>query len=147
MPKASVLHTRKSITSGYRQEQQAHTRSMLTEILLILFGLLFVLTLWLGFQQTPPDQEQRQGYATAAVILFIAQAIITLFSLAWTGLFVLGAAWLALCLLCHHAVIHRNSRFDGQTCACSCFQLKDIMNHETWIVAALTAGLISVLRV
>ncbi len=120
---------------------------MWNELLLTWYAIAFLLTLWCGFQQTPADQEQRVEYANLAVSLFIVQAYITLFSLAWTGLFVLGAAWLALCLLCHHAVIHRNSRFDGQTCACSCFQLKDIMNHETWIVAALTAGLISVLRV
>lgn len=122
-------------------------RQMLVELLLTWYALAFLLTLWLGFQQTPADGEERAGYATAALVLLIVQALITLISLAGTNWFPLGAAWLAFTLLCHHAVIHRDSRFDGEACSCSWFQCSDVRNHETWVVAALTACWVSLLRV
>lgn len=120
---------------------------MLAEILIPCFILACLLSLCLGYKQTPLDEPERKEYAMAALILFIAQALVTLFSLAWTGYFVFGAGWLAFTLLCHHAMIHRNSRFDGEPCSSSWFQLSDIRNHETWIVAAITAGWVSALRI
>lgn len=120
---------------------------MLAEFVLTWFALTFLLIIWLGFAQTPADGEERPEYGTAAVVVFVGQAAMTLFLLAWTGLFAIGAAWLAFCLLCHHAVIHRNTRFDGQPCSCSWFQCSDVGNHETWVVATVTAGLISALRI
>ena len=120
---------------------------MLFELAIACFALQFLILVWLGFQQTPVDEEERPEYGRGAIFLLIVQAVITVVVLAGTGLFPLGAAWLAVCLLCHHAVIHRNSRFDGQACSCSWFQCSDVRNHETWIVAAVTAGLVSLLRV
>jgi hypothetical protein len=58
-----------------------------------------------------------------------------------------AAVILAISLLCHHAVIHRNSRFDDERCSCAPFQLKDICNHETWVVACVVASVISGARV
>lgn len=122
---------------------------MFIELLSAWFALTLLLPIWLGFQQTPADrdEEQQVWFGTAAVAVFIADALLVLVFLSGSGWFVLGAFWLAFCLLCHHAVIHRNSRFDGEQCSCSWFQCSDVRNHETWIVAAVTAGLVSALRV
>ena len=116
-------------------------------ILLVYFALTFVATVWLGYLQTPVGEADRGEYAIAAITALCVQALVSVFSLAWTGWFPAAAVWLAFTLLCHHAMIHRNSHFEGEQCSCAPFQCKDIRNHETWVVAALVAGLISLLRV
>lgn len=116
-------------------------------ILLVYFALTFVATVWLGYLQTPVGEADRGEYAIAAITALCVQALVSVFSLAWTGWFPAAAVWLAFTLLCHHAMIHRNSHFEGEQCSCAPFQCKDIGNHETWVVAALVAGLISLLRV
>lgn len=116
-------------------------------ILLVYFALTFVATVWLGYLQTPVGEADRGEYAIAAITALCVQALVSVFSLAWTGWFPAAAVWLAFTLLCHHAIIHRNSHFEGEQCSCAPFQCKDIGNHETWVVAALVAGLISLLRV
>ena len=116
-------------------------------ILLVYFALTFVATVWLGYLQTPVGEADRGEYAIAAITALCVQALVSVFSLAWTGWFPAAAVWLAFTLLCHHAMIHRNSQFEGEQCSCAPFQCKDIGNHETWVVAALVAGLISLLRV
>ena len=118
-------------------------------ILLVYLALTFMATVWLGYLQTPAGEAERGGYAIAAIIALCVQALVSVFSLAWTGWFPAAAIWLAFTLLCHHAMIHRNSRFEGEHCSCAPFQCKDIGNHETrtWVLAALVAALISLLRV
>lgn len=86
-------------------------------------------------------------YGVVALIVIIDQAGVTLLYLGGTPWFPLGALFLAFTLLCHHTIIHWNSRFEGEDCSCAPFQCKDVGNHETWVVAAVVAGLISWLRV
>jgi hypothetical protein len=123
---------------------------MLTEILITYLCLTFVLTLALGFLQTPglpkeiPDGDPAM-YSTVAVSIIGIQALVTTITLWGTGWFPLGALFVAFTLLCHHTVIHRFSRFEGESCSCAPFQCKDVSNHETWVVAALVAALVSVL--
>ena len=116
-------------------------------ILLVYFSITFVATIWLGYLQTPAGVAERSGYGIAAIIFLCVQAMVSLFALAGTGWFPAAAVWLAFTLLCHHAMIHRNSRFEGEQCSCAPFQCKDVCNHETWVVVAFVAGLISLLRV
>ena len=71
------------------------------------------------------------------------QAFVAVATLGGTDLFPLAALFVAFTLLCHHAIIHRRSRFDGEVCSCAPFQAKDICNHETWIVASIVASIIS----
>jgi hypothetical protein len=84
-------------------------------------------------------------YSTVAVSIIGIQALVTTITLWGTGWFPLGALFVAFTLLCHHTVIHRFSRFEGESCSCAPFQCKDVSNHETWVVAALVAALVSVL--
>jgi hypothetical protein len=120
-------------------------------ILLVYLGLTFVVTLVLGFLQTPaavlpPETDGRaQAYSAAAVTLVCVQALVSVLACGGTVWFPATAVWLAFTLLCHHAVIHRNSRFEGETCSCAPFQCKDVSNHETWVIAALVLGLGSAL--
>ena len=125
---------------------------MADAILLVYLGLTFVVTLVLGFLQTPaavlpPETDGRaHAYSTAAVTLVCVQALVSALVCGGTVWFPVTAVWLAFTLLCHHAVIHRNSRFEGETCSCAPFQCKDVCNHETWVVAALVLGLGSALN-
>lgn len=120
---------------------------MLFELLLGYLALSFVFVLYLGYVQTPPDEPSRENFAIAGLIALCMQAVVTLVLLGWTVGFYLGALWLAFTVLCHHAVIHRNSRFEHEACACAPFQCKDVSNHETWVVASVVAAVVSGLRV
>ena len=82
--------------------------------------------------------------ALAAICI---QAFVLILVFNGTCYFPISAVFLALTILCHHAMIHRNSSFEGETCSCAPFQLKDVCNHETWVVASLVAALISWLQV
>ena len=110
----------------------------------------FILTLTLGYLQTPTNQipttqseTTSELCATLAIASVCIQAFITVTVFAGTAFFPAMAFFTAFTLLCHHTVIHRHSRFEGETCSSAPFQLKDVSNHETWVVASVVAGLIS----
>ena len=130
--------------------------------LLELFIIIYILVLVLGFLQTPPlsltpknlsaeeaaDQAHNaKVYGITAVSVIAVQAIVAVSTLAGTSAFPIAAVFVAFTLLSHHTIIHWRSRFEGETCSCAPFQLKDISNHETWVVAALVAATISQFRV
>lgn len=124
-----------------------HLAVMLLELFLGYLALSFAVTLYLGYLQTPAEGPAHEGYTAAALVSLCVQGLATLLVLGGGDWFFLGALWLAFTLLCHHAVIHRNSRFEGEACACAPFQCKDASNHETWVVAALVAATVSGLRI
>jgi len=114
----------------------------------------YVATLVLGYLQTrlpdtPPNNSNEpltgddERYGTLAIALMCVQALVTICVWGGTAYFPLGALHLALTLASHHAVIHRNSKFEGETCSCACFQTKDVRNHETWVACSLVAGVVS----
>jgi uncharacterized membrane protein YphA (DoxX/SURF4 family) len=118
-------------------------------IILIYLGLNLLFIVVMGFLQTPtslpdvktpPESEMCSVLAIAAIVI---QAFLSVILLAGTGYYPAAAGWLAFTLLCHHTVIHRNSRFEGETCSCAPFQCKDICNHETWVIAALVSCIVS----
>ena len=86
-------------------------------------------------------------YGLVAVSLIGIQASVSVIVLRGTSAFPPAALFVAFTLLCHHAIIHWNSRFEGETCSCAPFQCKDVSNHETWIVASLVAAMVSLLHV
>ena len=63
-----------------------------------------------------------------------------------TPFFSLGAFATAVLLLMHHTIIHYRSEFTDERCSCAPFQCKDVGNHETWVVASVTAGLVSLFQ-
>ncbi len=122
--------------------------------LAVYFGLNFVLILGLGYLQTvtiiPSAQHQARisgVYSIMAIIAICVQAIVSIILLKGTEFFPVAALFLAFTLLCHHAVIHRDSHFDGEMCSCAPFQCKDVSNHETWVVASLVAGVVSFMHI
>lgn len=122
------------------------------EVLVAYFVLTYLTTLLLGYLQTPSTlptgqtNARAEVYSTLAVTAVSVQAFVSIMFLRATAWFPAAAILLAFTLLCHHAIIHRNSRFEGETCSCAPFQCKDISNHETWVVAALVAGIVSLLH-
>lgn len=112
------------------------------------FVVTFCLALLLGYAESraaerDPTGEEAVPYSRAAIAVFIIQALLSLALFAGSILFPVSAFLLAFVILCHHTVIHRNSKFEGETCSCAPFQLKDISNHETWVVACIVAGAVS----
>jgi hypothetical protein len=133
---------------------------MMTELLYVYFAVTYTLTLLLGFMQAPLVRHSSElsapewpidgaavvspkTYGVVAVTMIIIQAAVSVGILCGTSAFPIAAFFVGFTLLCHHTIIHRNSRFDGETCSCAPFQCKDISNHETWVVAALVAATIS----
>jgi hypothetical protein len=124
------------------------------ELLLPLyFVFTYLITLLLGYLQTPPtlpntqpDTTTSEVYGTLAIAVVCVQAFVSAATLGGTSCFPPAALFLAFTLLCHHAIIHRRSRFEGEVCSCAPFQLKDICNHETWVVTSLVAALVSTLH-
>lgn len=113
----------------------------------------YIGTLILGYMQTrlpdtmPGAGEHETGkeelYATAALVALCVQALVTFAVWGGTVYFPIGAILLAITISSHHAVIHRNSKFEGESCSCVCFQFKDVCNHETWVVCSLVAAVVS----
>lgn len=124
------------------------------------FALTYILTLALGYLQTPlhsPDcriesqiqttqNENSACYSGVAITAICIQALVSIVLFQGTGLFPVAAVFLAFTLLSHHAVIHRNSNFGNETCSCIAFQFKDISNHETWVVSSIVAAVVSLSR-
>jgi len=127
-----------------------------------LFVVIYILVIILGFLQTPPlsllptnltpeeaadHNHNSKLYGTTAVSIIAVQAIVAVSTLCGTSAFPIAALFVAFTLLSHHTIIHRRSRFEGETCSCAPFQCKDISNHETWVVASLVAAAISQFQV
>ena len=102
-----------------------------------------ILVMFLGTKQ-----ENNMDRVCIAAMSFVGLfALITVILLRGTPYFPLGAFATATLLLLHHAIVHRNSEFPDEKCSCAPFQCKDVGNHETWVVAAVTAGLISLFQI
>lgn len=102
-----------------------------------------IVVLFLGYVQA----REFDRYSIAAISIIILMAILSVVVLGGTQYFALAALYIALVLLLHHTVIHRTSDFTEEKCGCAVFQCKDVKNHETWVVAATTAGLVSLFHI
>lgn len=100
---------------------------LLSFLLIILFGFL---------QKTPGDR-----YAIITLVLFLVTASYIVFYLAYDYRFDVLAFFFGCVIALHHMCIHRESDFTGQITCCT-LQLHDISNHETWIVACVTAAIV-----
>lgn len=97
------------------------------------------------------QKEKNDIYARYAVICMVVQAILIIFL--YSKFIPFGALCLshAVILITHHIIIHSNipiglriqstERGVEETTFLT-LQLKDISNHETWIVALLTASIV-----
>jgi hypothetical protein len=107
---------------------------------------LYVVIIALGTQQTgeasdiPTNRSRPQGSVSdIAGILAVSAICLQAFV---SAALLSGSAWFQASVF-----LAWRSRFGGETCSCAPFQLKDVSNHETWVVAALIAALVSWLRV
>ena len=130
--------------------------SIMIGYLIMYFIVTFLFTLAMGYQQcrtsaglpgSKPAGSNSDICSILAVSAMCLQACVCVMAFQGNHFFPVAALFLAFTLLCHHAIIHWTSRFEGETCSCAPFQCKDISNHETWVVAALVAGLVSALHI
>jgi hypothetical protein len=120
------------------------------------FGMSYVFTLVMGYQQMRNVSvlhgvlggDTESGiWSILGVSAMCVQAFVSVAVLHGNEWFPVAALFVAFTLMCHHSIIHWQSRFEGETCSCAPFQCKDISNHETWVVASLVAGLVSLLHI
>ena len=62
-----------------------------------------------------------------------------------TELFPAAAAGVGILLLVHNAMVHFPMECAGRM-TCPAFRPRHVCNHETWVLVATTAGLVSALR-
>lgn len=125
---------------------------MLTGVIVYL-SLSYIAVLLLGYLQTPetlPTNQTENKYSTLysslAITAVSVQAFMTILLLRGTPWFPASTVFLAFTIISHHLIIHRNSKFEGDTCSSAAFQAKDITTHGTWVVASLVAGVVSLLH-
>jgi len=105
-----------------------------------LFTTFSILIMFLACKQKKPLDR----YGIACGILFLALTVVSTAQLQGTIFFPATAFALALLLGVHHIITNMNGP-EG-TPALSLFKQEDCAYHETWIVAAVTAGLVSMFR-
>lgn len=109
----------------------------------VFFVCIAIVVFFLGYNQ----KEKLDSYSIAAVSLIALLAGATVTFLGGSPYFPAAALSTALILLVHHAIVHRATDFGEEKCSCAPFQCKDVSNHETWVVASVTAALISFFNV
>ena len=100
-----------------------------------------VLNMFLGSKQQKPNDR----YAITSAVLFTFLAVISIVLLRGTVFFPASALGIALLLVVHRAIAHFS--MDPQIGEeCPLFQCKQARCHETWAIAALVAGLVSLMH-
>jgi len=108
---------------------------MLADILILIAGFLVVLICGF-FQKTTGDR-----YSIMSTILLVNIALFICLYLAFEYRFDVLAISFGSLIIAHHMLIHWNTDFAGEITCCT-LQLNDISNHETWIIASFTAGIV-----
>jgi len=108
--------------------------------LVALFTTFSILIMFLACKQ----QKPRDKYGIACGILFATLAITSTAQLQGTLFFPAAAFALALLLGVHHIITNLNGPEGTPTL--NLFRQEGCEYHETWIVAAITAGLVSMFR-
>lgn len=113
------------------------------------FGLSFLTVVVLGLLQlrAADDKQKAFTYSLVANLVMLSQGLISILVYGGTSLFPFAALILAATILTHHTIIHWNSDFEDETCSCAPFQVKDVSNHETWVVASFVAAYVSAARI
>jgi hypothetical protein len=98
----------------------------------------------LGFLQ----RRHLDRYSVAAVCIACADAIGSVLLYGRTEFFFAAAFGLAAILLIHGAVVHFPLYESADPLrSCPAFRGRFVCNHETWVLVALAAGVVSALRV
>ena len=99
-----------------------------------------LLVMFLGTKQQKPGDK----YAIAAGVLLAILACSTAAVLGGTDMFAPAAFAIALLQIVHHLIVNFNS--DAEQDKCAPFRCNPARGHFTGIAAAVTAGLVSMLR-
>ena len=104
-----------------------------------------VLVMFLGSKQKTPFDR----YALSTSLLFSSLTVASAALLQGTLFFPGAALALALLLVVHRAIVHIadiNPDLPAEPSWSVLFRCRDACHHETWVIAALTAAVVSVLR-
>jgi len=106
-----------------------------------------VLVMFLGSKQ----RRMYDRYAITTYVLIIALACTSVVLLHGTSLFPAAALALALLLLVHRSITQFAADatpllLHSDDSQCALFHPRDACTHETWVIAALTAAIVSALR-
>jgi hypothetical protein len=86
------------------------------------------------------QKEKKDIYAIVSYILLLGSAVYIVLYLSFTYDYCWLSVSLGLCIWVHHILIHRHDTFENEITLFT-FQINDISNHETWIVACFVSGI------
>lgn len=117
---------------------------MFPEFLIACNVALCAVLILLGFYQT----RYVDGFSITSAVLMCANGACAVLLYGRTDLFPAAAFGCAFLLLIHGGVVH----FPLTECSehvrsCPMFRFRCVCNHETWVLVAATAGLVSAFRV
>ncbi len=121
--------------------------AVLAEILIAINVVICVLVILLGYLQ----KRYLDVFSVLACILMGGDAVLAVLVYGGTELFPASAAGVTAILLIHGAMVHFplasicTDQMMGMQ-RCPAFRIRYVCNHETWVLVAATAGLVSAFR-
>ncbi len=121
--------------------------AVLAEFLIAINVVICVLVILLGYLQ----KRYLDVFSVLACILMCGNGVLAVLVYGGTELFPASAAGVTSILLIHGAMVHFplasecTDRMMGMQ-RCPAFRIRYVCNHETWVLVAATAGLVSAFR-
>jgi hypothetical protein len=82
-------------------------------------------------------------FSVAAIVLMCFNGMGAVLLYSKTEFFPAAAFGVAIILLVHGAMIHTPPALEFPEYECPAFRVRSVCNHETWVLVAATAGLVS----
>ena len=123
--------------------------AMLAVWLIAMNVFICVLAILLGYMQ----KRHLDAFSITACILMCGNGLCAVLVYGRTELFPASAAGVTAILLIHGAMVHFPCYYYCCECSvvmphsCPAFRVRCVCNHETWVLVAATAGLVSALGI
>ena len=117
--------------------------AMLAVWLIAMNVFICVLAILLGYMQ----KRHLDAFSITACILMCGNGLCAVLVYGRTELFPGSAAGATAILLIHGAMVHFPCECSVMPNSCPAFRVRCVCNHETWVLVAATAGLVSALGI